>query len=190
MTQSVYSHIAQAWRNQDSSLAKERMIEWRRSPVAVVVERPLRLDRARSLGYKAKKGFVVVRMRLLRGGRKRERRGVKGRKSRKTYHRKILKMSYQWIAEIRASRKFPNLEVLNSYPIGKDGKHAFYEVILIDASRPEIKADKVYSWIGHGKNSKRADRGLTSAGRRSRGLLRRGHYKVRPSVRAWNRKGK
>lgn len=190
MTHGTYHYIAQAWKRPDSSMLKERMIEWRRSDAAVVVEKPLRLDRARALGYKAKKGFVVIRIRVLRGGRKRERQGVKGRKSRKQFHRKILKMSYQWVAEIRAARKYPNLEVLNSYPLGKDGKNAFFEVIMVDPSRPEIKADPVMNWIGSGKNRRRAERGITSAARKSRGFKNRGHYKVRPSVGAWNKRGK
>ena len=187
----MYHYIREAWKNPDNQTLKDRMIAWRRSDAAEVVERPLRLDRARSLGYKAKRGFVVVRICILRGGRKRERMGVKGRKSRKQYARKILKMSYQWVAEIRAARKFPNLEVLNSYPLGKDGKHGFYEVIMVDPDKPEIKNDPNMKWISRGVNSKRAERGLTSAARKSRGLSTKARtLKVRPSGRAWNRKGK
>ncbi|HLC54078.1 MAG TPA: 50S ribosomal protein L15e [Candidatus Nanoarchaeia archaeon] len=191
MAHGMYHYIREAWKNPDNATLKERMIAWRRSDAAEVVDKPLRLDRARSLGYKAKRGFVVVRIRLLRGGRKRERAGVKGRKSRKQYARKILKMSYQWVAEIRAARKFPNLEVLNSYPLGKDGKHGFYEVIMVDPDKPEIKNDPNMKWIVQGANRKRAERGLTSAARKSRGLSTKSRtLKVRPSGRAWNRKGK
>ena len=99
-------------------------------------------------------------------------------------------MSYQWVAEMRAARKFPNLEVLNSYLLGKDGKHAFFEIIMVDYSRPEIKKDPVFSWISSPKNQHRAERGLTSAARKSRGFRNRGHYKVHPSVGAWQGKGK
>ena len=187
----MYHFMREAWKKPSKDMLRERMINWRSEEVAVVVDKPLRLDRARALGYKAKKGFVVVRIRLLRGGRKRERAGVKGRKSRKQYARKILKMSYQWVAEIRAARKFPNLEVLNSYPLGKDGKNAFFEVIMVDPSRPEIARDRVYSWIVKKENRNRAERGLTSAARKSRGLRYRGPTrKVRPSLRSWDRRGK
>ena len=48
-----------------------RMIEWRHGPSTARVEYPTRLDRARSLGYKAKEGYVVVRSRVRRGGRNR-----------------------------------------------------------------------------------------------------------------------
>ena len=187
----MYHYIREAWRKPDSAALKTYMVGWRRTDAAEVVEKPLRLDRARALGYKAKKGFVMVRIRLIRGGRKRKRAGVKGRKSRKQHIRKILKMNYQWVAEIRAARKFPNLEVLNSYLIGKDGKYAFFEVIMVDPDRPEIKSDRTINWISSSKNRKRAERGLTSAAKKSRGLRTKSHnMKVRPSGRAWSRTGK
>jgi large subunit ribosomal protein L15e len=81
---------------------------------------------------------------------------------------KNLKMNYKWIAEQRVSRKYVNLEVLNSYQIGKDGINYFYEVILVDPQRPEIKNDKTINWISNTK--KRAMRGLTSAAKKSRGM--------------------
>lgn len=100
-------------------------------------------------------------------------------------------MNYQWVAEIRVEKKYPNLEVLNSYPIAKDGKYYFYEVIMIDPSRPEIRNDPVFKWICDSANHNRAQRGLTSAARKSRGLRSRSHnMKVRPSLRAWERRGK
>src|SRR3990167_376946 len=135
----MYHYIGELWKNPSRELMQEKLIEWRKGNSIVKVEKPLRLDRARALGYKAKKGIVVVRVRLKRGGRRRRRYGVKGRKSRKQTIRKMLKMNYKWIAEIRASRKYQNLEVLNSYWIGKDGKYYFFEVIMADASKPEIK---------------------------------------------------
>ena len=79
-------------------------------------------------------------------------------------------MNYQWIAEQRAARKYSNLEVLNSYLIGKDGIYYFYEVILVDPEMPEIKNDSTISWIGKPGNRDRVFRGLTSAGKKSRGL--------------------
>ena len=100
-------------------------------------------------------------------------------------------MNYKWIAEQRVARKYKNLEVLNSYEIGKDGMHYFYEVICVDPQRPEIKKDRTINWICKTKNKKRPMRGLTSAAKKSRGL-RNKHptSKTRPSVRAGGRKGK
>ena len=166
------------------------MIEWRKSPVIVKVEKPLRINRARSLGYKDKKGFVVLRIRIIRGGHKRPRPN-KGRRSKRLHARKTLKMSYKWIAENRVQNKYKNLEVLNSYQIGKDGKHYFFEVICVDSNKPEIKKDKTINWIGEKSNKKRSSRGLTSAGKKSRGLRDKSKTnKSRPSVRAGKRRGK
>lgn len=191
MTQGMYHHLRQAWKKPDTKMLRERMIEWRSQNAVEKVEKPLRLDRARSLGYKAKKGIIVLRVRVQRGGRKRKREGVKGRKTRKTTIRKTLKMNYKWVAEIRAARKYPSLEVLNSYNLGKDGQHYFYEVIMVDPSKPEIKNDRTLNWITKDKNKKRAERGLTSSAKKSRGLRSKSpKMKVRPSLRARNRQGK
>jgi large subunit ribosomal protein L15e len=98
------------------------------------------------------------------------------------------KKNLQWIAEERAARKFPNMEVLSSYWVGEDGKYKWFEVILVDRNHPAIMADKQLSWITTKRG--RVFRGLTSAGRKARGLRRRGRgaEKVRPSLRANFRK--
>lgn len=191
MSKGLYHYLREAWKKPDASSLRERMIEWRKSPRFVKVEKPLRLDKARALGYKDKKGFVIVRIRVLRGGHKRPRPN-KGRRSKRLHTRKNLKMNYKWIAEQRVARKYPNLEVLNSYQIGKDGKHYFYEVILVDPNKQEIKKDSNFSWITKPENKNRVLRGLTSAGKKSRGLRasKSKSYKIRPSVRAGGRKGK
>ena len=190
MVKGITHYLGQAWKKPSKEMMQTRLIEWRAGESFVKVDKPLRLDRARALGYKAKKGFIVFRVRIKRGGRKRTRH-KHGRKSKKQYVRKILKMNYQWVAEIRVEKRFPNLEVLNSYPIAKDGKFYFYEVIMVDPSRPEIKNDSVMNWICDPANHNRAQRGLTSSARKSRGLRSRSHdIKVRPSLRAWERQGK
>jgi len=190
MTKGMYHKIREAWKSPDMNLLRSRMIDWRKSDAIVKVDKPLRLDRARSLGYKAKKGFVVIRVRLVRGGHKKPRPN-KGRRTKRMTIRKTLKMNYKWIAEQRAEKKYKNLTVLNSYPIGKDGIHYFFEVIMVDHNAPEIKSDKQVSFVKKGINQKRAMRGLTSAGKKSRGL-RNKHptSKTRPSVRAGLRRGK
>jgi len=191
MVKGLYSYLSDAWKKPGRALLYEKMIAWRAGQSIEKVDKPLRLDRARALGYKAKKGFVMLRVRIKRGGRKRRRVHVKGRKSRKQSPKKILKMSYRWVAEIRAARRYKNLEVLNSYWIGKDGKHYFFEVIMVDPSRPEIKKDPVMKWITDKKNRKRAERGLTGAAKKSRGLKDKSpNKKVRPSIGSWGGKGK
>jgi large subunit ribosomal protein L15e len=100
--------------------------------------------------------------------------------------------SLQWIAEERASRRRPNQEVLNSYWVGQDGRHKWYEVILVDPHHPAIESDKDISWISTGRHRGRAERGKTSAARRSRGLRKKGKgtEKTRPSIGSHDGKGK
>lgn len=186
----MYHYVKQAWKKPDSKILKQRMVAWRKDPVQIKVDKPLRLDRARNLGYKAKRGFVIIRVRIKRGGHKRPRPN-KGRRSKRLHARKTLKMSYKWIAETRVQNKHKNLEILNSYVIGRDGMNYFYEVICVDPSKPEIKNDPNFKWITKPGNKKRVLRGLTSAGKKSRGL-RNKHptSKTRPSVRAGKRRGK
>jgi len=49
----------------------------------------------------------------------------------------------QIIAEERAARKYPNLEVLNSYYVWSDGTSHWYEVIMVDPDNPSITSDMV-----------------------------------------------
>ena len=190
MVKGLYHYLRQAWKKPDMLILRERMIEWRKSGVFTKVEKPLRLDRARALGYKDKKGFIVIRVRIKRGGHKRARPN-KGRKGKRLHTRKNLKMSYKWIAEQRVEKKFKNLVVLNSYQIGKDGVNYFYEVILLDPEKQEVKTDKTVDWVSKSSNKKRALRGLTSAGKKSRGLRNKSPTsKVRPSVKAGKGRGK
>ncbi len=190
MTKGMYHFIKQAWKKPDTKTLRERMVEWRASEAQVKVDKPLRLDRARTLGYKDKKGFSIIRIRVKRGGHKRERPN-KGRRGKRLHTRKNLKMSYKWIAEQRVQNKHKNLEVLNSYLIGKDGIYYFYEVICIDPQRPEIKNNKDTSWVKRTANKKRVLRGLTSAAKKSRGLRDKSPTnKARPSVRTGKSRGK
>lgn len=190
MVKGLYHYIREAWKKPDSKTMRDRMTAWRKEGVYTKVEKPLRLDRARSLGYKDKEGFVVIRVRIKRGGHKRPRPN-KGRRSKRLHIRKNLRMNYKWIGEQRVSKKYANLEVLNSYQVGKDGMNYFYEVICVDPSKQVIKTDKTINWIVKKTNRNRPERGLTSAGKKSRGLRNKNPTsKTRPSLRANNRRGK
>ena len=100
--------------------------------------------------------------------------------------------SIQRIAEERASKKFPNMEVLNSYWVGQDGKLKYYEVILVDGHNPSIRADKNLAWLANSTHRGRAERGKTSAGRKGRGMRTKGTgtEKTRPSIRSNANQGK
>jgi len=185
----VTKYLREAWKKPDVKTIRARMIEWRKTDTIVKVDKPLRLDRARSLGYKAKKGVVVVRIRVKRGGHKRSRPN-KARRTKRLHIRKNLRMNYKEIAETRVARKYNNMEVLNSYVIGRDGMNYFYEVILVDRKRQEILKDKQLGPVVKAPQ-KRALRGITSTARKARGLRNSSVKapKVRPSLRANRRRG-
>ena len=189
MSKPAYKYIADAWKKPDKSFQSanwHRLIAWRAGESFTRVEKPLRLDRARALGYKAKPGFVIVRARVRRGGL-RKTRFDGGRVPSKMGVLKITqKKSIQWIAEERVFKRFPNLQVLNSYWVGEDGGHKYYEVILVDQYHPAIMNDNQYNWLGDPANTKRVLRGKTSAGQKSRGLRYKGtgSEHTRPSRRA------
>lgn len=186
-------YVRKLWKQPKANLGslwKERLMQWRREPVTLRIERPTRLDRARSLGYKAKKGYVIVRQRVIRGGHSRPH-NQGGRRSKTMTRRLTLVKNYQVIAEERAQKQFHNLAVLNSYYVAKDGKYYWFEIILVDPEAPEIKADQRINWICDKKHGSRVYHGKTSAGRRMRGLRNKGKgaEKLRPSRSAvWRRK--
>lgn len=174
----IYQYIGEAWERPGQGAMGElqwnRKIEWRRGGSFVRVERPTRLNRARELGYKAKQGYVIVRARVRRGGLQKHK--IKGgrRAKRKGINKITMKKSTQRIAEERTAKRHPNLEVLNSYWIGDDGTHKYYEVILVDPHHPVIKSDPKINWIAKPCHRSRVYRGLTSSGKKGRGLNNKG----------------
>ena len=186
----MYKYIKQTFQSEYAkkdgmgTFYKARLIQWRREPTVTRVEKPTNLIRARELGYKAKKGFVIVRVSVPKGRRARPK-PKKGRKPGPSSAKYFSPgKSKQWIAEEKAQRKFQNLEVLNSYWVGEDGQRKWFEVIMVDPQF--LKSDKQLGWIGKGANKNRVFRGLTSAGKKGRGLRNkgRGAEKVRPSINA------
>ncbi|HIN04448.1 MAG: 50S ribosomal protein L15e [Methanobacteriota archaeon] len=193
----VMKHLGEVWKRPKANIPaahrRERMTSWRREPVFQRVERPTRLDAARRLGYKSKQGITVVRTRVRRGGLRKGKIHMKRKPSKSGIKKITMGKSIQRIAEERTSKRYPNLEVLNSYWVGEDGKNKFYEVIMIDPHHPAIKSDKQLSWIASGASHHgRAERGLTSAGKRGRGLHKKGKgaEKLRPSLKANKNRGK
>ncbi|MFH0868642.1 MAG: 50S ribosomal protein L15e [archaeon] len=152
----------------------------RAQPAILRVDHPTRPDRAHALGFKAKEGFVIVRSRVTRGGRKRPK-PPHGRKPSASGRFYTARKSDQLIAEEHVQKYYVNCEVLNSYWVGEDGRYKWYEVILVDRSHPVIKADKRINWIS--KERGRVYHGLTSAGKKARGLRTKGigSYQFRPS---------
>jgi len=186
----AYKYIAEAWAKPEKSFVDElmhqRLIEWRRQPVIARIEKPTRLDRARKLGFKAKQGFIMVRVRVRRGGLRKQRPRAGRRPKRMGVKKFKPAKSLRLIAEERAAKQFPNLEVLNSYWVGEDGRSKWFEIVMVDPNHPAIKADRDINWICQKQHHRRVFRGLTSAGKKIRGLRTkgRGAEKVRPSRKA------
>ena len=178
----AYKYIAKAWKKPKESFVKElmwqRAIEWRKQNAIVRIERPTRLDRARNLGYKAKQGFVMARVRVRRSGFRKTRPTGGRRQKRLGVNKFKLAKNMRLIAEERAARRFPNLEVLNSYWIWEDGRFKWFEVIMVDTV---LLPNHPISG-----QTRRVFRGLTSAGKEIRGLHNRGlgAEKARPSRKA------
>jgi large subunit ribosomal protein L15e len=182
--------MAERWnRPRDGEMRDQtikRLIEWRRGPTIQRVDGPTRLDRARALGYKAKQGVAIARCRVRRGGLRKQRPDSGRRPAKMGVRRITAGKNTQRIAEERTSKRFPNMRVLNSYHVIDDGRHYYYEVILVDPDHPAIQNDDDLGWICEDHHKDRAGRGLTSAGTKGRGLNNKGKgaEKVRPSTAA------
>lgn len=187
MAGSVYKHIREAWKQPNEGklgeLQWERKQRWRQQGAIERIDRPTRLDKARSLGYKAKQGIIVVRVSVKRGTAHKTRHKAGRRSKRQGVNRLTRRKNLQRIAEERSARKYPNLEVLNSYWVGEDGTQKWFEVILVDPEHPAIESDDDLNWVCETAQRRRVFRGKTAAGRRHRGLQNRGKgaEHVRPS---------
>jgi len=193
----LHKHVSAAWKKPKEGIPSryriDRMAGWRKEPVFIRIDKPTRIDAARRVGYKAKQGVVVVRTRVRRGGLRKGKIHMKRKPSKAGIKKITMGKSIQRIAEERTARRYPNLEVLNSYWVGEDGKNKFYEVIMIDPEHPAIKSDKDMGWVSSGSSHRgRAFRGKTGAGKRGRGLLNKGKgaEKLRPSLKANKNRGK
>ena len=140
MTISQDSVWYKMWK-ENSAVLRERAISWRKEDAVTRIERPSRLLRARRLGYKAKQGIVVIRMRVGTGGMRRQR----PRGGRRPKHLGVTRIkaddSMKTVAQRRVLERYPNMKLLGSYFLYKDGKHYWYEVILADPSHPSIAKD-------------------------------------------------
>lgn len=147
---SSFDLMGKAWRKQKQSMKqmmRQLAFKWRREPAIQRVESPTRPERARRLGYKAKQGFTVVRARIRRGGA-RKTRPVSGRRQKAMGVTKIKwAKSLKQVAEERVARKYPNMEVLNSYFLWADGMYFWTEVLLVDPSHPAVASSTSTRWI-------------------------------------------
>uniref|UniRef100_A0A0G4FTD4 Ribosomal protein L15 n=1 Tax=Chromera velia CCMP2878 TaxID=1169474 RepID=A0A0G4FTD4_9ALVE len=194
----AYKYMEELWRKKQSDvmrfMQRVRCWEFRYLPAVHRASRPTRPDKARHLGYKAKQGYVVYRVRVRRGDRKKN--VAKGIVYGKPKHQGVNKqksvMNLRSLAETRVGRRIcGNLRVLNSYWVGQDATYKFYEVIMVDPQHAAIRNDARINWICKPKHKHREMRGKTAASRKSRGLQVKGpkSARLRPSRRsAWRRR--
>merc|ERR1711991_128793 len=112
-----------------SFLSRVRTWELRQLPAIHRASKPTRPDKARRLGYKAKQGICVYRVRVKRGGRKRpvHKGQVYGKPRNAGISHLKARRSLRSVAEERAASKCGNLRVLNSYWINNDATFKYYE---------------------------------------------------------------
>merc|ERR1712065_54710 len=74
-TMGAYKYLEELWRKKQFDalkfLQRVRNWEYRQLPSVTRLTRPTRPDKARRLGYKTKPGYVIYRVRVKRGDRKR-----------------------------------------------------------------------------------------------------------------------
>lgn len=129
------------WKDNSPEI-RDRVVSWRKQNAVTRIEKPSRILRARRLGYKAKQGIIVVRMRVGTGGM-RKKRPTGGRRPKHLGVTRIKAgVNMKQVAERRVLERYPNMALLGSYFIYKDGMHYWYEVILADYSHPRITKDK------------------------------------------------
>ena len=135
----------QIWLNlwkENAPALRERAISWRKENAVTRIEKPSRIQKARRLGYKAKQGIIVIRMRVGTGGMRRKR----PRSGRRPKHLGVTRIkadvSMKEVADRRVLERYPNMKFLGSYFLYKDGMHYWFEVILADPSHPRISKDK------------------------------------------------
>ena len=129
------------WKSNSTEL-REKAVIWRKQNTVTRVDKPSRITRARRLGYKAKQGITVVRMRVGTGGMRKQR----PRGGRRPKHLGVTRIkaavSMKQVAERRVLERYPNMKLLGSYFLYKDGMHYWFEIILADPSHPSIAKDK------------------------------------------------
>lgn len=70
----------------------------------------------------------------------------------------------------RVGRRLGGLRVLNSYWVSQDSSYKYFEVILVDPNHNAIRRDAKINWICKSVMKHRESRGLTAAGKSSRGI--------------------
>ncbi|KAF3527663.1 hypothetical protein DY000_02038765 [Brassica cretica] len=168
MSSGAYQYVSELWRKKQSDVMRFtqriRCWEYRQQPSIVRLVRPTRPDKARRLGYKPKQGVTQLKF----------------QRSKRSVVRNLL---------------VANLVALGSstptaYWLNEDSTYKYYEIILVDPAHNAVRNDPRIIWICNPVHKHRELRGLTSEGKKNRGLRGKGHnnHKNRPSRQStWRR---
>merc|ERR1711981_19242 len=183
----AYKYQNELWRKKQSDVMKYilRLRAWhlRQLPAIHRASRPSRPEKARLMGCKAKQGYVVYRVRVRRGCRKRL--APKGATYGKPVHEGVNQLKFQRriqsVAEERAGKAMGGLRVVNSYWAAEDSTYKYYEVVMVDPQHKVIRRDADMNWIAQPVHKHRELKGLTSAGkkiprRRQRSPIHTNHW--------------
>merc|ERR1711964_302115 len=180
-TMGAYKYLRELWTRKQSDVMRfvQRIRAWefRQMPSIHRATRPTRPDKARRMGYKAKQGYVVYRVRVRRGGRKRpvHKGQVYGKPRNAGITALKARRSLRSVAEERVARRCGNLRVLNSYWVNQDASYKYFEIIMVDPSHKAVRRDPRINWLCNPTMKHRELRGVTSAGRANRGLRNKNH---------------
>jgi large subunit ribosomal protein L15e len=172
----AYKYMQELYRKKQSDvlrfLLRVRTWQYRQLSTIHRASRPTRPDKARRLGYRAKQGYVIYRIRIRRGGRKRPvpKGATYGKPTNQGVNQLKNQRSHQAIAEERIGRRCRALRVLNSYWVTQDSSYKYFEVITVDPFNKTIRRDPKINWMCRPVMKHREMRGLTSANKKSRGL--------------------
>ncbi|XP_054579939.1 60S ribosomal protein L15-like [Eptesicus fuscus] len=150
----AYKYIQELWRKTQSDVMRilPRVRCWQYHQLSALHRspHPTRPDKACRLGYKAKQGYVIYRIRVSRGGGL-KRPVPKGETYSKPVHHGVNQLKFaqslQSVAEERAGCHCGALTVLNSYWVGEDSTYKFFEVILTDPFHKAIRRNPDTQWI-------------------------------------------
>ena len=176
----TYKYMTELYRKKQSDvlqyLQRIRMWHYRQLSSVHRAPRPTRLDKARKLGYKAKQGYCIYRVRVRRGGRKRP--VPEGQTVSKPTNQGVNRLNFQRglrnVAEERARRRCSALRVLNSYWVGQDSTYKYFEIIMVDPHHKAITRDPAVNWLCEKPKSNKNVSGSVHASWKSR---KRTHHK-------------
>jgi len=130
----AYNYIKESFeksRKERNDTYRQRIALWAKQGTVVRVENPTNPVKAKALGYKAKKEFIIARVRIKKGKRARRKPDL-GRKPGRQAKFRNPGRSLDFYAINKAQKRFPNLNALNAYLVGENGQSKFYEVVLKD----------------------------------------------------------